>query len=137
MTNHKPTGDELKEDFTQRALEVAKKFGIRLDFSHKSIKRVEKLLGKIHKEYAKTQNEEGLRGIALFFAAYIVTVIERNSSPGVWGREHPGFGDEAFPFEWQDVTLFPYEWCLKRIFDGDQDNVWIKYKAIVLSKINQ
>ena len=137
MSTKKPSGDEIKKQMTENALEIAKQFRVRLDYSHKSIKKVERILGKIHKSYVKTKNDDGLHGVALSFAAYIVTVIERNSSPGLWGRDHPDFGEESFPFEWQDTTLFPYAWCLKRIFDGKQDDVWAKYRAIVLSRISE
>lgn len=137
MSASNPSGDDIKEEMTQNALAIAKEFRVRLNFSHKSIKKVERVLGKIHKHYIQTEDDEGLRGIALAFAAYIVTVIERNSTPGVWRRDHADFGKETFPFEWKDSTLFPYAWCLKRIFDGKQDDVWTKYKAIVLSKINK
>ncbi len=135
--SNKPSGDEIKEQMAQNALAIAKEFGVKLDFSHKSIKRVERLLGNIHKEYTRTKDDDGLSGIALSFAAYIVTVIERNTSPGVWKRDHPDFGGESFPFEWRGKTIFPYGWCQKRIFDGKQDDVWAKYKVLVLAEIKK
>lgn len=135
MPTKKPSGDEIKDQMTQNALQIAREFRIKLDFAHKSIKLIERVLGKIHKHYVTTNDDDGLSGIALAFAAYIVTVIERNSSPGVWKRDHPDFGQESFPFQWQGSTLFPYGWCMKRIVDGKQDDVWAKYKTIVLPKI--
>ncbi len=134
QSSEKPSGDELKKLMTKNALEIAKEFRIKLDFSHKSIKKVERILSKVHKNYIVTKNETGLKGVALALAAYIIAVIEKNISPGVWKRDHPDFGEETFPFDWEGSTIFPYGWCLKRIFDGKQDDVWAKYKAIVLSK---
>jgi len=137
MSSKKPSADEIKEQMIQNALDIAKQFRCKLDFSHKSIKYLERILSKVHNDYINTGNIDGLHGIALAFAAYIITVIERNTCPGVWRRNHPDFGEDSFPFEWQGSTLFPYGWCLKRIFDGKQDDIWIKYKAIVLSKIDE
>jgi hypothetical protein len=137
MSAIKPSGDDIKVEMTQNALDIAEEFHVKLDFSHKSIKKVERILGKIHKHYVQTKDDDGMRGIALAFAAYIITVIEKSSSNGVWKRDYPDFGEETFPFEWEGSTLFPYGWCLKRIFDGKQDDVWAKYRAIVLPKINE
>ncbi|MBI2543551.1 MAG: hypothetical protein HYW24_05205 [Candidatus Aenigmarchaeota archaeon] len=125
---------KLQTQLTKNALDIAKGFGIDLDFSHESIKQVEKILADIHEEYKKTKNEEGLRGIAISFAAYIISVIERNSGKGKWERNHPKIGPDTFPFSWRDSYLFPYGWCVKRIYDGKSDNVWVKYKVCVLDK---
>ncbi len=126
---------KLKEELTGYACEIAKELGIKLDFSHKSVKRVEKILSKVHKEFKATGDEKGLHGIALEFAAYIISVIEKNSKLGLWKCNHPELGEETFPYEWNGKTIFPYGWCIKRIFDGKGDNVWTKYKVIVMSEI--
>jgi hypothetical protein len=73
-----------------------------------------------------------MNGIALEFAAYIVKVIETNYEPGEWVRDHPDFGKDAFPYRWKGKELFPFAWCQKRIFDGPADDVWAKFKALVL-----
>ncbi|MCF7954732.1 MAG: hypothetical protein K9M75_02910, partial [Phycisphaerae bacterium] len=126
--------DTLKRELTDNALEIAKALGYKLDYSHKSVKRIEKMLKIIHNEYLKA-GDDGLSGIALSFAAYIISVIELNSIKGQWKRDHPQLGTETFPYEWNGATIFPYAWCMKRIVDGKQDNVWSKYKTIVLSKL--
>jgi hypothetical protein len=127
---------KLQVDLTNLALRIAKEsFGIELDFSHASIKQVEMILSTIHLEYTRTKDDDGLNGIALEFGAYIITTIEKNTEKGRWERNHPQFGEATFPFYWHDATLFPYEWCRKRIFDGEADNVWTKYEVCVLSKV--
>ena len=126
---------ELRDELLDYANQIAENYRIKLDFSHRSIKLVEKILAKVHKDYRKSQNEEGLSGIALEFATYIVAVIERNGEKGRWERNHPDFGEDSFPFYWKDTTLFPYAWCLKRIFDGKGDDVWAKYKTMVLQEL--
>ena len=127
---------KLKDKLNENALEIAKVLGFKLDYSHKSVKQVESILSRIHKEYKRTGDDNGLRGIALSFAAYIICVIEKNTSPGVWRRDHPQMGDETFPYEWKDATIFPYAWCMKRILDGKGDDVWSKYKVLVMGRID-
>ncbi len=129
--------EKLKSELNDNALEIAKGFGVQLDYSHESIGHVERMLGEVHKGYKETKDEEGLVGIALSFAAYIISVIERNSEPGVWQRDHPTVGEDSFPFTWREGTLFPYAWCMKRIFDGKGDDVWVKYKTLVIAEKNK
>ena len=137
MSDKKPTANEFREDGVKLAMEMAEDFDVTLDFSHDSIKNVDRVLGEFHEDYAKTKNEKGLVGIAIAFAAYIVSVIERNSTPGEWKRNDPDLGEETFPFDWHGTTIFPVGWCLKRMIDGKQDSVWFKYKTIVLDKIGK
>lgn len=129
---------DLQMELTTLALRVAREgFGKKLDFSHESIKEVESILSAFHREYEKTKSEDGLNGIALEFGAYIAATIQRNSGEGVLERDHPEFGEAAFPFHYSGGTIFPYMWCVKRIFDGDGDNVWFKYQVLVLETRHQ
>lgn len=125
---------DLQMELTELALRVAREgFNKKLDFSHESIKEVESILSSFHRDYERTKSEDGLNGIALEFGAYIATTIQRNSGEGVLERAHPEFGEAAFPFHYAGGTIFPYMWCLKRIFDGAGDNVWSKYQVLVLA----
>lgn len=131
------TSDELsslQRRLAGNAVQIAEAFGATLDFSHDSIDAVECVLGRLHDELQSTGNDDGYNGIALSFAAYIVTVIEQNLSPGIWKRDDDEMGPETFPFEWAGRTLFPHGWCLKRLFEGSADNVAVKYRALVLDQ---
>lgn len=134
----KPDDTEaLMQTMNSKALEVAKIFKIDLDYSDASIEQVEKILGKVHKGYKKSKDDEGLRGVALFFAAYIGEVIRKKGFGGTWERHHPEIGDDTFPFHWREGVLFLYGWCQKRIFDGKQDDVWFKYRCTVLNNLKK
>ncbi len=126
--------NELQAKMSKFAVDIADEFNIRLDYSTRSIKKVEVILSQIHAEFVKSNNDEGLNGIALEFAFYIITVIEKNFEKGKIERDHKDFGKNTFPFYWRSKTLFPYSWCLKRIYDGEGDNVWVKYKTLVLDE---
>jgi len=126
---------ELQPKLTDLALEVAAGQQTKLDFSHSSIRNVESILATLHVQQHKSRSTDGVFGLALEFGAYIITVIERNTERGLWEKDHPSFGKNAFPFTWRNSTLFPVEWCLKRIVDGPEDNVWVKYERLVLANL--
>ena len=88
----------------------------------------------MHKDYKKSKDDSGIRGIALEFAAYIVEVIDRNYGPVDWQRDDSNFGIDTFPLYWRSATLFPFAWCQKRIFDGPADNVWSKFSVLVIKE---
>ena len=122
----------LRDELDDLALQVASNFRVKLDHSPKSVKKVEEVLATFHDEYGRTGSEEGLNGIALEFAAYIIKVIELNLEPGTWSRNHPEMGADSFPYHWRGSDMFPFAWCQKRIFDGPADDVWAKFTIFVL-----
>jgi len=125
--------NELKKELIDLSLKVGSHYGINLDFSVESVKDVEKILSKISTEYKKNKNEEGLNGLALELAAYIIAVIEKNISVGKWERDSVEFGKDVFPYDLGEGNIiFPYQWCLKRIHDGEGENVWTKFDTLVL-----
>ena len=126
---------ELKKQLTELAERVAtENFDVKLDYSVDSVKQVEAILGQLHEDFKASNDDGGLRGLALEFAAYFISVIERNYSRGTWRRDDPAVGPETFPYEWNGVTLFPYGWCLKRLQDGAGDDVWAKFQALVVQR---
>ena len=125
----------LKDKLSGLAKQIAEQnFGIQLDYSIESIKQVENILGVIHKDYKKTRSTEGLQGIAFEFGAYIVKVVEKNFGSAEWKSDHEIFGENSFPLQWKNSTLFPVEWCRKRIFDGPGDDIWSKFQVYILAK---
>ncbi|MDB5264655.1 MAG: hypothetical protein JWN64_226 [Parcubacteria group bacterium] len=126
---------KLQNELTDLAIQIAAGSNIKLDFSIESVKQIEVILGVIHKDYKKDKQEEGVRGIALEFAAYVISVIERNLEKGYWQRDSEESGKDSFPyFLSDDSVIFPYSWCLKRIIDGSSEDVWLKFQTLVLKK---
>lgn len=117
------------------AHEVASNFDVTLDYTDSSVDSVESILGQLHDLYKQTNDDSGLRGIALFYAAYLGEVIRRKGRGGTWSRNHPLVGESSFPFNWNGGDLFLFGWCLKRIFDGKADDVSFKYRASVLEPL--
>jgi hypothetical protein len=130
-----PEFEQIIQQGVTHAVEMAKENGVTLDFSDDSINQVENLLAEFHLEYLKEQTEEGLHGVAMMLGAYIGEVIRKKGYGGIWARNDPQMGEDSFPFYWRDQTLFLYGWCMKRIFDGEADNVAYKFKVFVLDKL--
>jgi hypothetical protein len=85
----------------------------------------------LHVDYQRTRREDGIRGISLEFAAYIVTVIERHFDAGDWQRDG-SLGKDSFPFHWRGSQIYPVSWCYKRLVDGPGDDVWVKFDTLVI-----
>jgi hypothetical protein len=131
----RPHPSEIQPKLCGLAERIASEhFDTRLDYSVESVQQVDRILGAFHDEYRKTQSDDGLNGVALEFAAYIVSIIQRHFGPAQWERDCPSFGEDAFPLHWRGSSVYPYAWCQKRIFDGPADDVWFKFRAIILGE---
>lgn len=127
--------DELKITLNDLALQVGSNLKLKLNYSVESIKEIEKGLSEISNVYQKSKSEEGIKGVALEFAAYIITVIEKNIIVGTWARDSKEMGEDTFPYDLGNENyIFPYAWCLKRIYAGKEEDVWLKFKTLVLEK---
>jgi hypothetical protein len=127
---------DVQMKLSQLALEIAAEdHRSELDFSHESIKVVEVILAELHREYARTGDESGLHGVAMEFGAYIATTIQRTTGEGVLERADPRFPEALFPFRFSGGTIYPCDWCAKRLFDGEADDVWSKYSVLVLEPL--
>lgn len=128
--------NELKKELIDLSIKVGAHYGVKLDFSIDSVKQVEDILCHISDEYNKTKQTEGVDGLALELAAYIIAVIEKNIKVGIWQRDSIEFGKDIFPYDLGGGNIiYPYQWCKKRIYDGEAENVWTKFEALVLNKI--
>ena len=126
--------EKLQKELNGLALGIGRKFSMELDYSIDSLRDVDKILLEVHKDFEKTKDEHGIKGIALEFAAYIVNVIEKNNIvQGNWERDSKDQGKDTFPYNINDGrTIFPYSWCLKMIIDGEADNISNKFDSLLL-----
>ena len=128
----------LKKEALTLAQNTASVFDIELDFSNSSIKKVEKILSKFSESYKVNPKEKEASKIAFSFASYIIEVVERNfpDKKGEWKIDDLEFGKETYPYIFSDGSvMFPVAWCMKRIIDGKSEDVWFKYQALILEKI--
>jgi hypothetical protein len=103
--------------------------GCKNHFSAESITFIERLLEFTHAEYKESGRDYAV--IARGCGAYIVKVFERNLGPATWSREASSDDNDTFPLQWRGTTLFPVEWCMRRITEGPAENVWDKFQSAV------
>ncbi|HSX16846.1 MAG TPA: hypothetical protein VLH86_01970 [Patescibacteria group bacterium] len=126
----------IRKKLIRLALDLASEdYHIELDFSEKSLRKVDEILLTLRKQLKSTPDSEekrlGTQGIALELCAYIVQVIENHYGEGKWERDSKEYGKETWPFTHSGVTIFPMNWCLKCIDNGRKDKVWRKYNTFV------
>jgi hypothetical protein len=110
-------------------------FAIRLDFSADSVRQVEAILGRLHERHRQEPlGEVGLGREARLWGAYLGAVIKRLRH-GTWRKDSAAGGEGSLPlvFGKQDET-FPCAWAYKRIANGDEDNVAVKFQLLILDR---
>lgn len=104
------------------------KYGVTLDYQPDSIQKVNTILGQLHGQYLKSQDDKRWDTEGIGWGAYVGEVIRRKYG-GEWAKEDKQIG-QSLPLHWSKSTSFPVAWCVKRIRNGDEDNIWIKYQMI-------
>ena len=104
---------------------------VKLDYSVESIKNVEQILGGFHNQYTNDPSTLSVKGLGSAYGAYIGEVIRR-SEPGAHWQRDDEMGEKSYPIIWGPTAghSYPMAWCYHRILNGDEDNVWVKYRAI-------
>lgn len=105
---------------------------IELDFSTESIQAVEEILGKIHEEHStRLLTDVQLEEHVIRWASYIGEVAKR-IRPGRWQRDST-LGKDTFPLEFDSKNaILPIAWVHKRITNGEEDNVWSKFRVSLM-----
>jgi hypothetical protein len=135
----RPAADDLDallvahaEDAVQRA---RAEFGLGLDYSPDSVQHVETLLAQLHAQHRRQPlDERALGRESRLWGAYLGAVIKR-LRPCTWQRDSQAAGEGALPlvFGHGDET-FPCTWVYKRIENGEEDNVAVKFRFLILER---
>jgi hypothetical protein len=134
-----PRSGELADIIEWARIEAPKdakeNHGIILDFSDESVARVEKILGKLYKPNIDKNNlPGGTRGMAILYGVYIGECIIKNHKGLRWELNHEAGGNGSMPVILPDGASFPVGWCLKRLVNGEEDNVWHKYQVTIINR---
>ena len=125
------TTDDLIQYLSSGAVDDARiNHQIHLQYSIDSIHQVEALLGQLHEKYLKDPQSIAVNGLSSAYGAYIGEVIRRTELGAHWERDHEVAGEKSYPLTSGGGASFPMGWCYKRIVDGEEDNVWVKYSMI-------
>ncbi|HEY1172969.1 MAG TPA: hypothetical protein VGH19_16495 [Verrucomicrobiae bacterium] len=132
------TTDTMMAHFSGEAVKWVKQDrSLTLNFSPDSIKIIEEELGRLHKTRQIKDGDKGLLGLAIGYGAYVGEVIRREHG-GTWATDHPEAGLKSYPLTLSNplVTIFPVNWCYKRLVNGENDNVYFKATAWKLNLTN-
>lgn len=123
------TTDELIQSLSSKAVKDADANNqIKLDYGVDSIKKVEQILGKLHEKYEKSHSSISVTELSAAYGSYIGEVIRKTETGVHWGPKSV-LGEKVYSLSWNNVEVYPMNWCEKRIVDGEDDNVWMKYTA--------
>lgn len=103
---------------------------IKLDYSIESLKQVDQILGHVHESYLKNPSSISLRGVSAEYGAYVGESIGRNQPNAYWTRDSKVVGEKTYPLRWKAGESYPIAWCSRRITNGDEDSIWIKYSVL-------
>jgi hypothetical protein len=103
---------------------------VNLDFTVDSVKSVERILGALHDVYMKAPSSISVKGLSSAYGAYIGEVIRRSEPGARWERDDDAGGEKSYPIIWGPGHSYPMAWCYRRIVNGEEDNVWVKYSVL-------
>ena len=111
---------------TEAVKDASQNNHVTLDYSIESIKSVDQILGKLHEQYTKAPATISLRGLSAAYGAYIGEAIRKNEPNVHWERDDQ-LGEKTYPLVWSAGHSYPMGWCERRIQNGEEDSVWVKY----------
>ena len=127
---------KLEKMAEQAVLDAWIRYRIALDFSTNSIRLEEQIMDGVGRTaWFKAFPEKDQRAEAMIAGAYVGEVIRRNHG-GAWGTNSPDTDGFSFPLRVGSHQVFPITWCLKRLINGREDNVWHKYQYFVVGNTN-
>ena len=136
VTRDEPWESKLEKMAEQAVIDAWQHHRIALDFTTNSVQSEERVLAQMHRSPSfQAFSEKDKRAEALIAGAYIGEVIRRNHK-GAWGTNSEVGGDFSMPIRFTDHEAFPITWCLKRLVNGPEDNVWHKYLFFVVGITN-
>jgi hypothetical protein len=130
----RPASEQMRA-FAAGALQAAADaYEVTLDYSVASVERVEDILGTLHNEnQAHPLLPERLVAEANRWGAYVGEVARRVRG-GEWQRDSAHAGANAYPLVIGQNEIYPCAWCFRRITNGPEDNVWVKFRLTVTER---
>jgi hypothetical protein len=114
----------------EHAVRHANKKNVDLDYSIDSIQKVETILAMLHEQKSEQPGSTEVNRLASIYGSYVGEVIRRNEPGAFWEKDHKVGGNDSYPLISGEAEMFPMAWCYKRIEDGGEDNVWVKYQLL-------
>ena len=116
-------------------IEAQEKYTVVLDYSPASVEKVDAILAGLHAEYVKHPVDEKTVGRqSRLWGAYLGAVIKK-VRPAKWEIDSDVAGKGALPLVFGPKSqTFPCAWTYKRIVNGDEDNIIVKYQLLITDR---
>jgi hypothetical protein len=124
---------QVAEAYALDAIDFARDtFGLSLDWTDRSVKHVETILGSLYDQIpTEKPSEEQVFQFAKVLGSYVGEVFRRNHG-AVWGMV--SVEDGSFPGLRADQTgteFWPWGRAHRRLTNGPEDNVWHYYQVLL------
>jgi hypothetical protein len=110
--------------------DVQRQDHVTLDYTLDSLQQVDRILGHVHDEYVKNPASVSIPGMSAEYGAYVGEVIRQNEPGAYWTRDSQVAGEKSYPLHWKTGESYPIAWCAKRIINGEEDSIWVKYTVV-------
>ncbi len=127
--------EEMRVRAASAVVDARDNHSIELDYSSDSIEEVERILDKIHRQHLQEPIDNAeLNRLKLEWGGYVGEVIKRLRN-AEWQLDSKIAGPGSLPVVYEKSgESFPVMWCLKRIVNGAEDNVWDKFNLLVVNR---
>jgi len=138
VQHHVPprTASEQMAELAAQAVHAAHDaYEVTLDYTVASVEHVESILAMLHEEHnARPFFPERMVAEANRWGAYVGEVARRVRG-GEWQRDSAHVGANTFPLVFGEQNeIYPCAWCYRRITNGAEDNVWVKFRLSVTER---
>jgi hypothetical protein len=130
METHDSVG-AMAGAYAQQAVEIARDFNARLDYSENSLMELESILDRLALDMPQAgPSSDDLTEMCKLWGSYFGEVIRRRFG-GDWSIEtYPGKQFATLTLSVAGNKLFPSMKIHRRLTAGEADNVWTFYKMV-------
>jgi len=130
METHDSVND-MAGAYAHKAVEIARDFNARLDYSENSLLELESILARLAQEMPQASpSSDELTEMCKLWGSYFGEVIRRRFG-GDWSIEtYPGKQFATLTLSIAGNKLFPSMKVHRRLTAGESDNIWTFYKMV-------
>jgi ABC-type Fe3+-citrate transport system substrate-binding protein len=129
------TVNDMMKAYSEDALDLGKLMDKELDFSEESLKTLEEILDRYHKELPKGlkriffgPSKDKINQISKIWGAYLGEVIIKHLG-GEWKMREGLKNAIALCFD-NGIEIYPPAKVNKRLLNGFEDNIWAYYQIL-------
>jgi hypothetical protein len=121
----------------QAAMDAWSRAHIRVHIGIHSLPDFDRYLDLVSKSPGfKGSSDKDKRAEGMIGGAFVGEAIRRTHG-GSWMESAPDLPDAGpFPLQVGNSTIWPVNWCAKRLMNGPEDNIYDKYVFLILKRTN-